>query len=98
MRRYLRSRAGSCFFFTLVTHQRRPILTTELGRVCLRAAIGDVRLKHPFDITAIVLLPDHLHAIWELPRRQQLFDTLAIDQTPLLSIVAGGWRRRGLGR
>jgi putative transposase len=26
-----------------------------------------VRATHPFDIVAWVLLPDHLHAIWQLP-------------------------------
>lgn len=67
MRRYLRSRAGQVDFFTVVTHHRREILTTDLGRAALRAAIRVVRTDHPFRITAIVLLPDHLHAIWELP-------------------------------
>jgi hypothetical protein len=28
---------------------------------------GYVRRRHPFDIEAIVVLPDHLHAIWTLP-------------------------------
>ena len=27
-----------------------------------------IRAKRPFAIPAFVLLPDHLHAIWELPR------------------------------
>ena len=67
MRRYIRSNAGSVFFFTLVTHQRRTILTTELGRRCLRESIVAVKQKYPFSIHAIVLLPDHLHALWELP-------------------------------
>lgn len=75
MRRYHHSRHGSSFFFSVVTHERRPILTPQLGRVCLRTAIGDVRRKHPFDITAIVLLPDHLHAIWELPRGDNNYST-----------------------
>lgn len=68
MRRYRRSREGSVFFFTLVTHERRTLLTTEHGRRCLREAIHEVRCEHPFEIVAIVLLPDHLHAIWELPQ------------------------------
>jgi len=68
MRQYRRSHEGSLFFFTLVTHQRRPILTTKLGRQCLRESFHAIREDHPFDIIAIVLLPDHLHAVWELPR------------------------------
>ncbi len=66
MRRYLRNRAGRTFFFTLVTDERRPILTTDLGRTCLRNAIHAVRSTRPFELTAIVLLPDHLHAIWTM--------------------------------
>jgi putative transposase len=58
---------GGTYFFTCVTYQRRPILTTELGRQCLHAAIDTVRKTHPFEIVAIVLLPDHWHTIWSLP-------------------------------
>ena len=67
MRHYRRNRVGSVFFFTLVTHERRPILTSDLGRLALRTAVQTVREEHPFCITAIVLLPDHLHAVLELP-------------------------------
>ncbi len=68
MRQYRRNRDGKIFFFTLVTHERRPILTTDLGRCSLRQAILTVRDDHPFSILSIVLLPDHLHAVLELPR------------------------------
>jgi putative transposase len=33
----------------------------------LHAAIATIRAKWPFDLTGIVLLPDHLHTIWTLP-------------------------------
>jgi putative transposase len=33
----------------------------------LRAVIKGVRAKHPFEIDAWVVLPDHLHALWTLP-------------------------------
>ena len=69
MRTYLRWRVpGGTYFFTLVTYQRRKILTTELGRRCLREAIEETQTRWPFHVVAIVLLPDHLHAVWELPR------------------------------
>jgi putative transposase len=67
MRHYLRSQSGQVFFFTVVTYERREILTTDLGRTALRTAIQAVRADHPFQITAIVVLPDHLHTVWELP-------------------------------
>ena len=34
----------------------------------LREAIKVVKRKHPFILKAIVLMPDHLHCIWTLPR------------------------------
>jgi putative transposase len=59
--------AGGTYFFTCVTHQRQPILTTELGRRCLRNAILKIQADHPFELFAVVLLPDHWHAVWTLP-------------------------------
>ena len=65
--------AGGTFFFTVVTHDRRPILTSPIGRSCLRGAIRQVRLKRPFNLVAIVLIPDHLHAVWTLARATETF-------------------------
>ncbi len=59
---------GGTFFFTVVTHGRRPILTTEAGRAILSEAILACRAEFPFAMAAIALLPEHLHAIWTLPR------------------------------
>ncbi len=75
MRRYLRSHAGSVYFFTVVTHGRRAILTSDLGRACLRQAIDECRVRHPFVVTAMVLLPDHLHAVLELPLNDHDYST-----------------------
>jgi putative transposase len=55
------------YFLTLVTHERRPILCSDLSRRILRQAIETVRANHPFEIRAIVLLPNHLHTLWRLP-------------------------------
>jgi len=33
----------------------------------LRDAFQEVKKAHPFDIDAIVVLPDHLHSLWTLP-------------------------------
>jgi putative transposase len=59
---------GGTYFFTLTTHNRVPFLTTKLARRCLHRAFHIVRHKWPFRVIAVVLLPDHLHAVWELPR------------------------------
>ena len=63
-RRYV---PGGTYFFTAVTHHRRPFLTSPLARRSLRAAIDRERTRHPFAVEAVVLLPDHLHTIWTLP-------------------------------
>jgi putative transposase len=58
--------AGGTFFFTLNLADRRlPLLTHNIG--LLRAAFRYTRHRHPFTIDAIVILPDHLHALWTLP-------------------------------
>ncbi len=68
MANYRRARLdGGTYFFTLVTYRRRKILTDPQSRQILRAAIEDVRQRHPFVIDAWVLLPDHLHSVWTLP-------------------------------
>jgi putative transposase len=58
---------GGTYFFTCVTYGRAPILTTPLGRSCLRRALRHVQHEHPFEIVAVVLLPEHLHTVWTLP-------------------------------
>src|SRR5207247_1617102 len=57
---------GGSFFFTVNLAERRSQLLTERVGL-LRAAFLDTRARHPFAIEAIVILPDHLHAIWTLP-------------------------------
>ena len=58
--------AGGTYFFTVVTYNRRPILSTETIDL-LRNAFRYTMDKHPFTIIASVLLPDHMHFIWTLP-------------------------------
>ena len=67
--------AGGTFFFTLVTYDRRPWLCDDWARTALRLAIARVRKRHPFEVNAWVLLPDHLHCIWTLPHRDQDYAT-----------------------
>ncbi len=68
MPRYLRPRtAGGTFFFTLVTFERRRILTLDISKQILFKAFAEVQSQYPFSMEAWVLLPDHLHAIWTLP-------------------------------
>ncbi len=74
--RYRRAfQPGGSFFFTVVTARRRPVFTSETAVALLRDAFRAVRQKRPFDIDAIVVLPDHLHCIWTLPEDDADFMT-----------------------
>jgi putative transposase len=62
-RNYIR---GGTFFFTVTLGDRRSSALVE--HVTLpRAAFRKTRSERPFIIDAIVILPDHLHAILTLP-------------------------------
>jgi putative transposase len=65
---------GGCFFFTVNLADRRlPLLTDHLET--LRLAFRKTRQRHPFTIDAMVVLPDHLHAVWTLPEGDPDFAT-----------------------
>lgn len=64
---YRRARAaGGSFFFTVNLADRRQDYLTRYVQD-LREVFRKTRDKYPFHIEAMVVLPDHLHAIWRLP-------------------------------
>ena len=67
MTQYRRSLTpGSTYFFTVYQSNRRSTLLT-LHVDVLREAFVAVMAAHPFVIDAMVVLPDHLHAVWTMP-------------------------------
>ncbi len=58
---------GGSYFFTVVTEGRRPFLAGDASVARLREAMRLVMASHPFSVEAMVVLPDHLHALWSLP-------------------------------
>jgi putative transposase len=65
---------GATYFFTVnLANRRLPLLIENVGE--LRHAFRYARLRHPFAIDAIVILPDHLHAVWTLPQGDADFAT-----------------------
>jgi len=57
---------GGTYFFTVTLADRRSdwlVRNVNLLRQSFRLA----RRKLPFEIDAIVVLPDHIHCIWTLP-------------------------------
>jgi putative transposase len=68
MPNYRRDRQpGGTWFFTLVTGGREPWLTESRAIDALRDSFANVRAARPFRTWACVVLPDHLHFIWQLP-------------------------------
>jgi putative transposase len=65
---------GGCYFFTVALAERRGNLLTE-NLKGLRAAFREVKQVHPFEMEAIVILPDHLHCIWTLAKGDDDFST-----------------------
>jgi len=58
---------GGTFFLTVVTDRRAPLFSSAPARAVLGSVLRRCMLRWPFSMPAIVLLPDHLHAIWSLP-------------------------------
>src|SRR6478609_7324246 len=92
MRRYIRANTpGATYFFTLTLHDRGA--RTLVDHVAdLRAAFAKVKENHPFEIDAIVVLPEHLHAIWTLPPDDADFGTrwMLIKQAFTHRLTANG--------
>ena len=67
MPNYRRMFDGGCtWFFTANLFDRRSRLLVE-HIDALREAVRATRQRFPFEIDAMVVLPDHLHAVWTLP-------------------------------
>lgn len=65
---------GGCYFFTVAAFNRQSaVLIQHIDN--LRAAFRKTRRRHPFQINAMVVLPDHLHCIWTLPDNDHDFST-----------------------
>lgn len=68
MPQYRRARIpGSIIFITCVTYQRQPLFATEDAINLLRYAVAQTRKERPFEIIGAVILPEHLHFLWQLP-------------------------------
>lgn len=66
--RYRRDRTnGATYFFTVETLRREPWFANEAAVGQLREAFRAEMARRPFVIDAIVIMPDHIHAVWSLP-------------------------------
>jgi putative transposase len=84
--------------------RHRTLLTEHIG--LLRDAFRAVKKAHPFDIDAMVVLPDHLHAIWTLPQGDHDFSlrwrqikaafSVALDKEERISRSRARKQERGI--
>jgi putative transposase len=67
MSNYLRVRVpGGTYFFTVNLRERqRRLLVERIGD--LRASFRIAHRARPFELLALVVLPEHLHCVWRLP-------------------------------
>jgi putative transposase len=75
MRRYIRAcTPAATYFFTLTLQDRSARhLVDHIAE--FRSCLAAVKAKHPFRIDAMVVLPEHLHALWTLPADDADFST-----------------------
>jgi putative transposase len=75
MPNYRRARVpgGTLFFTVNLLKRRQTLLADHID--ALRSAVADTRRDYPFEIDAIVVLPDHIHAVWTLPPNDADFST-----------------------
>jgi putative transposase len=92
---------GGSYFFTVNLLNRRSSLLVDHIEA-LREAFRLVRRSHPFHIDAVVVLPEHLHAIWTLPPgdanysvRWALIKAAFSRSLPATEAVSASRRKRG---
>jgi putative transposase len=95
---------GGTYFFTVVTHRRYPWFGDDNNIALLRDAFRHTRARRPFELQAIVVLPDHLHCMWKLPENDSDFSSRWRDIKKFVSrrLVTGSnarperhvWQRR----
>ena len=66
---------GATWFFTVNLAERRGNRLLVEHIESLRMAFVSVRQRHPFQVEAVVVLPDHLHCVWTLPPDDTDFST-----------------------
>lgn len=67
MPNYIRNQiAGASYFFTITLADRRSSMLTDHIHL-LRNAYQRANTLHSFKTVAIYILPDHLHAVWQMP-------------------------------
>jgi len=91
---------GASYFFTVTLRDRTSSLLVDYVDD-LREATRSIKDERPFDIDAIVVMPEHLHAIWTLPPndadysiRWREIKTRFARRIPYYQYEGGVWQAR----
>ena len=72
---YRRNRVpGGTYFFTLTLADRSSRMLVEQIDA-LRWSLRKTQAERPFAIIAMVVLPEHIHAVWRLPEGDEAYST-----------------------
>ncbi len=85
--------AGASYFFTVNLAERgRSTLidNIEVLRAAYRATVAD----HPVRCDAMVVLPDHIHAVWTMPEGDADYSVRWSVIKARFSLAVGGGRKR----
>ncbi|MEM9436055.1 MAG: transposase [Pseudomonadota bacterium] len=64
--------SGARVFFTVcLAHRGSDLLVREVD--VLRRAVAETLAERPFEILAWVVLPDHMHAVWQMPHGDRAY-------------------------
>lgn len=86
---------GAVYFFTVALADRRSRALVEHVDALRAAFVATVR-EHPTQVDAMVVLPDHLHAVWRMPAGDADFPLRWRKlKTRFTRAVVGEWRRSG---
>ncbi len=83
---------GGTYFFTVVTYERKNLLIDQKERDLLRTVWDDVGSRHPFEIIAYCILPNHFHMIMDLPESDSHFSMRIREIKRLFSMKYPGER------
>ena len=80
----------------MVTYQRQPLFTDPNHVELLRHAFRYAKARRPFQVVTIVVLPDHLHCLWQLPDGDSDFSNRwRIIKTAFSRYIPASLRRDG---
>lgn len=86
---------GGSFFFTIVVNGRRPLFGDPDAVSLLGQKMRHCLAEWPVTVNAMVLLPDHLHAIWTLPTGDDQYPKRwGWIKKEFTKSLAHSWRRR----